>query len=346
MKKILLAMSGGVDSSVAALLLQKQGFSVLGAYMRLKSDYAEGERAARLVAEKLGIKFYPLNISQKFKQDVMDYFVDSYKDGITPNPCVRCNKLIKFGELLRVKEDMGADYLATGHYVQIKKDNKEINLCRAVDRNKDQSYFLYNLTQDQLKQIIFPLGGYTKYEIKKIAEKNNLPNIKTESQDVCFLLDEGKIVEHNEYLKNHIKANPGQIMTLDGKTIGKHQGLYFYTRGQRKGIEIGGTGPYYAASMDYAKNILYVVKDPDDPALFGNEFFINNTNWILNRIKFPVHCEVAIRYRHKAVACVVEPIDSGNYKVILKKPERAITPGQSAVFYAGDTVLGGGEICV
>lgn len=345
MKKALLAMSGGVDSSVAALLLQKQGFLVLGVHMRLKPDFEAGERAARLVAKKLGIKFYPVNVSQKFKKEVVDYFIDSYRNGLTPNPCVHCNKLIKFGELLRVKDELGADFLATGHYVQIVKDKQGLNLCRAVDKNKDQSYFLYNLTQNQLKQIIFPLGGYVKDEIKKIAGKNDLPNIKTESQDVCFLLQDGKIVEHNEYLKKHIKAESGPIMTLAGKTIGKHQGLYCYTRGQRKGIEIGGTGPYYAAKMDYAKNILYVVKDPGDPVLLSKEFVIHNPNWIATDLDFPLQCEVAIRYRHKAVSCTVEALSENRFKVILKKPERAITPGQSAVFYDGDLVLGGGVIC-
>lgn len=337
-------MSGGVDSSVAALLLQKQGFSVLGAYMRLKSDYAEGERAARLVANKLGIKFYPLNVSQKFQEDVIKYFLESYEAGITPNPCVRCNKLIKFGELLRVKDEMKADFLATGHYVQIINEKNSYNLHRAVDKNKDQSYFLYNLTQSQLRQIIFPLGGYVKEDIKKIAEENDLPNIKTESQDVCFLMKDGKIVEHNEYLKKYINANPGPIKTLDNKTIGQHQGLYFYTRGQRKGIEIGGTGPYYAVSMDYEKNILYVVNNPDDPALFSKEFIISQANWITSDLEFPLQCDVVIRYRHKSVPCRIERLDDNKYKVVLQKPERAITKGQSAVFYDGDIVLGGGEI--
>lgn len=337
-------MSGGVDSSVSALLLQEQGFEVLGVHMRLRQDYEEGERAARLAAKKLGIKFYPLNVSQKFKKEVIEYFIDGYKAGITPNPCVRCNKLIKFGELLRVKAELGADYLATGHYARIIEEQGTYHLCRAKDKNKDQSYFLYNLTQTQLKQIIFPLGEYAKGEIKKIAEKNDLPHIKTESQDVCFIMEEGKIIEHNEYLKKHIKAGSGPIMSLDKKKLGEHQGLHLYTRGQRKGIEIGGTGPYYAAAKDHEKNILYITDKPDDPALLSDIFFIKDANWIPSGLKFPLQCEAVVRYRHPAVKCSVEKAGDDRYKIKLFKPERAITLGQSAVFYQYDMVLGGGVI--
>ncbi|MCK4540369.1 tRNA 2-thiouridine(34) synthase MnmA [Candidatus Parcubacteria bacterium] len=344
MKKVLVAISGGVDSSVCALLLKKQGFDVLGVYMRLNKNYKKDERAARQVCGVLGIKFYPLNFSEKFKKEVIDYFVSSYRVGATPNPCVKCNYLIKFNELLRVKNELGAVFLATGHYARIIKERNNFNLFRGKDKSKDQSYFLYNLKQEWLKEILFPLGDLTKEEIKTQAAKANLPNLKIESQDVCFLLEEGKIIEHNEYLKKYLKKNPGPIMTLDGKKVGEHQGLYFYTIGQRRGIEIGGTGPYYAAKTDYKNNILYVVADANDPALFGDNFSVGDANWLDAKIKFPLRAEVVIRYRHKSSECKIFNEKNKQYQVKLKQAERAITPGQSAVFYQGDKVLGGGII--
>ena len=344
MKKVLVAISGGVDSGVSALLLQKQDFEVLGAHMRLNKNYEKSERAARQVCRDLGIKFYPINLSAKFKKEVIDYFISGYKRGITPNPCVRCNYLIKFKELLRIKNELKADFLATGHYARIIKEGNNFNLLRGKDKNKDQSYFLYNLKQEWLKEILFPLGDLTKTQVKKQAKKMNLPSLNFESQDICFLIDEGKIIEHNEYLKKHLKKNPGLIMTLDKKTIGKHQGLYFYTIGQRKGIEIGGTGPYYAASKDYRKNILYAVDNANDPALFSDNFLIKGVNWLDAKIKFPLRAEVVIRYRHEAAECEIFNKKNKQYQVKLKKSERAITPGQSAVFYHGEKVLGGGVI--
>ncbi|MCK5510902.1 tRNA 2-thiouridine(34) synthase MnmA [Candidatus Parcubacteria bacterium] len=344
MKKVLAAISGGVDSSVSALLLQKQGFEVLGAYMRLNKNYEKSERAARQVCRDLGVKFYPINLSAKFKSEVIDYFISSYKAGITPNPCVRCNYLIKFKELLRIKNELACDFLATGHYARIIKDGDDFNLLRGKDKNKDQSYFLYNLKQEWLKEILFPLGGLTKEEVKKQAEKINLPSLKTESQDICFLVEDEKIIEHNEYLKKYIKKKSGLIIDSSGKIIGEHQGLYFYTKGQRRGIEIGGTGSYYAADKDYKKNILYVVKNPDDPSLCDDKFLIKDANWLDAKIKFPLRAEVVIRYRHEAAECAIFSKENNQYQVKLKKAERAITPGQSAVFYHGEKVLGGGII--
>ena len=344
MKKVLVAISGGVDSSVCALLLQKQGFEVLGAYMRLGKNYEKSERAARQVCRDLGIKFYPINLSSKFKKEVIDYFISGYKSGITPNPCVRCNYLIKFKELLRIKNELACDFLATGHYARIIKQGNNFNLLRGKDKNKDQSYFLYNLKQEWLKEILFPLGGLTKEEVKKQAKKINLPSLNFESQDICFLVKEGNITPHDEYLKKYLKKNPGSIMTLDKKIIGEHQGLYFYTKGQRRGIEIGGTGPYYAADKDYKNNILYVVKNPDDLALYDDKFLIEGANWLDAKIKFPFKAEVVIRYRHEAAECEIFNEKNKQYQVKLKQAERAITPGQSAVFYQGEKVLGGGII--
>ncbi|MDO8259917.1 MAG: tRNA 2-thiouridine(34) synthase MnmA [Candidatus Magasanikbacteria bacterium] len=350
-KKIMVAMSGGVDSSAAAFLLQKKGFEVIGVYMRLFDNQGNSEDAARRVCQKLGIKFYPVNLAEKFKQEVIEYFVDSYRDGITPNPCVKCNKLIKFGEMFRIMNELECDYLATGHYIKLEKKFsfgkfKFINkLFRGHDASKDQSYFLYNLTQEQLGNIIFPLGAFEKTEIKKIASAEELPTLSGESQDVCFLNIDGKIAEHNEYLREYIKQAPGPIKTLAGEIIGEHQGLSFYTLGQRRGVEIGGTGPYYVVKMDQENNTLYVSSDHDDPALYVSELMMQEANWIAGaEPKFTFACEAVIRYRHKEVKCVVEKIKTNKFLVKFSEPQRAVMPGQSVVLYCGDELIGGGVI--
>ncbi len=366
-------MSGGVDSSVAAMLMKKQGARVTGMYMRLGIPGEDtSEAAARAVCRKLKIDFYPVNLETRFRQEVVDYFVESYKRGITPNPCVKCNALIKFGELLQRARGLGADYLATGHYInnlrfQISDLGFRYKLLRGADKDKDQSYFLYRLTQDQLRRVVFPLGKYTKDEVRALADKAGLPYIKKESQDVCFLKQDGKIIEHNEYLKQHIKLKPGPIIPLrpsatspwqgeeNGavEVIGEHQGLPLYTIGQRRGIEVGGTGPYYAAAADYRTNTLWVVNTFDHPALFRDELVLTKVNWISgNEPKLPLQCEAVIRYGHTAVGCVVQRTndegritkDKNKYSVKFKTPQRAVTPGQSVVFYDNDEVLGGGVI--
>jgi tRNA-uridine 2-sulfurtransferase len=269
---------------------------------------------------------------------VVDYFIADYKRGSTPNPCIACNKNIKFGELLKIASDIGADYLATGHYARIKKD-KIFKIYRPKDELKDQTYFLYNLNQPILEKIFFPLGDFLKNDIRKKALKLNIPFVQKESQDICFLKG-----DHNIFLKNNLKAKSGNIILLeDNQKIGRHIGLPFYTLGQRRGIEIGGTGPYYAAKFDYKKNILYVSKDKDDPIMFSREFLIENANWIYNQ-KLPLNCEALIRYRHKGTNCVVNFFDEKRLKVELKNMERAVTPGQSAVFYRRGELLGGGII--
>lgn len=344
-KKAVIAVSGGVDSAVAGLFLKKAGFEPIGIYMRLNAGFNEGESAARAVCQKLNIKFYPLNLTGQFKKNVIRYFLDEYGQGATPNPCVRCNKLIKFKELLRITDELGADCLATGHYI-LKIPNyalqalNQIKLYRGADNEKDQSYFLYNLTQQQLKRILFPLGEYTKEEVRKIADKAGLPYLKKESQDICFLQG-----DHNDFLRAKLKLIPGPIKTMDGKIVGEHQGLPLYTIGQRKGIEIGGIGPFYAAKTDYKTNALYVVSDKDDPVLYQDEFILKDVNWISGiEPELPFKCETIIRYRHQPVKCVITAKNGYEYIVKLKEPQRAITPGQSAVFYNGDELLGGGVI--
>jgi tRNA-specific 2-thiouridylase len=362
--KVAIAMSGGVDSSTTAKILRDQGYQCLGVFMRLGIERGCcDEAAARAVCQKIGIKFYPMDMKRAFNREVKEYFLQAYQGNSTPNPCVKCNQLIKFGELLKRVQDLGCDYLATGHYVKLRRNatscvRKSGNakscvptyrIYRAKDLSKDQTYFLYNLTQTQLKHILFPMGALIKNKVKAEALKNKLPNLKTESQDVCFLQG-----EHNDYLKKYLKLKPGEIRMTDGAVVGEHQGLPLYTIGQRKGVEIGGKGPFYVVSRDFENNILYVTNNPDDPALSGEYLLAEKVNWISGQPpKLPFNCNAVIRYRHPAQPCTIEkrrnakscvPTDDGVLVVKFKNPQRAITPGQSVVFYKKDELLGGGII--
>jgi tRNA-uridine 2-sulfurtransferase len=340
--KIAIAMSGGVDSSTAAKILKDKDFDCLGIFMRLGVERGCcDEAAARQVCQKLGIRFYPVDLKSAFDKDVKEYFLKAYQSGVTPNPCVKCNQFIKFGELFKKAKALGCDYLATGHYVKLKKIGKAYKIFRAKDSTKDQTYFLYNLTQEQLKHILFPLGYLTKKDVKADAKKAKLPNLKTESQDVCFLHG-----EHNEYLKKNLRLKKGEIKKADGTIVGKHQGLPLYTIGQRKGVEIGGAGPYYVISKDYEANILYVTNKADDPALSAKYLLAENVSWISGQApKLPFKCSATIRYRHPEVPCIItKREDSGEYVIEFSEPQRAITAGQSVVFYKKDELLGGGII--
>jgi len=349
-KTVAVAMSGGIDSSVAALLLKKQGYQVIGLFMKLGFSDEKGERAARAICQKLNIKLYPVNLAYKFKQEIVQYFLDSYARGLTPNPCVKCNQVIKFGELLRLARELKADYLATGHYVKNAKSKMQnacptvpvngrrakwiYKLLRGKDREKDQSYFLYNLTQRQLAHILFPLGEYTKKQVKKMADKEKLPCLVRESQDICFLKKDGKIIDHNDFLKKHLKLKPGSIKTLEGEKVGEHQGLPLYTIGQRKGVKIGGIGPFYVVRADYKTNTLYVVRNNLDSALFSDKLIAQKVNWVAGiEPKLPLKCQAVIRYRHKPVVCTVSKKSNKNYLVRFREPLRAITVGQSVVLY-------------
>lgn len=334
-------MSGGVDSSAVARILVEKGYQCMGVFMRLGiCGSCCNEEAARKVCQKLKIKFYPVDLVRQFKKEVKDYFLDAYHKGKTPNPCVACNKFIKFGELLKVAKKFDCNFLATGHYVKLKKVGGVYKIYRPADKKKDQTYFLYNLTQEQLKNILFPLGDSIKEEIKKEASGRKLPHLKEESQDICFLLG-----DHNDFLKEHIGSKKGLIKTLNGKKIGQHKGLPFYTIGQRKGIEIGGTGPYYAVKADYKTNTLYVTNDPEEPALFRDSLKAGKINWVDgNEPKYPLNCQAMIRYRHREVPCIVSSLKKGLVLVKFKEQQRAITPGQSVVFYKNNELLGGGII--
>ena len=337
-------MSGGVDSSIAAAFLKKQGHDVVGIFMKFWKEpgkarenlccSAEAKADARRIAGKLNIPFYVLDVRKEFKKKVVDYLIEEYKKGRTPNPCVECNRWIKFRFLFKKILELKADYVATGHYVRIKHEK----LLVAKDRNKDQSYFLWTLNQKQLKKILFPVGDYTKGEVRAMAKKWDLPVFeKKESQEICFIPDS----DINKFLKKRLSFEAlakGEIITTEGKVIGKHEGLPFYTIGQRRGIKIGGIGPFYVVDKDFKKNALIVAQGDFDDALFKKEFTVSKTNWI-NNVKFPLKCNVKIRYLTPSVPAVIK----GN-KVIFDKKQRAITPGQSAVFYKGNKILGGGVI--
>lgn len=342
--KVITAISGGVDSALTAFLLKEKGYEVMGLFMNLGNDNYEDEMHARMICEKLGVKFYSINLSAFFKDKIIKYFLESYQSGTTPNPCVKCNRLIKFGKLLQYAEKFDAK-LATGHYVRVAEKNGVYKLFRGLDKSKDQSYFLYNLNQDILSKVIFPLGQMKKEDVKKKVSKIGLPHKKGESQDVCFLNKNGKIVDHNEYLKKNLKLKKGLIKTLDGRFVGEHAGLPLYTTGQRKGVEVGGTGPFYVVSMNYKDNELNVSNNPYEPLLYHKEIRSRKIHWISGREpSLPCDFQVVIRYRHKPVSCRVYKTENGAYRLELREEQRAVTRGQSFVLYDGDEVLGGGII--
>ncbi len=354
-KKVLVAISGGVDSAVAAKLLIDQGYDVSGIFLNFWKDSSdssyenkccslEAQLDAKKVCASLEIPFYTFDFSKKFKKEVVDDFLNEYSCGKTPNPCVICNKKIKIGGLLEYALALGFDYIATGHYARLEKDSRKIKMFRALDKNKDQTYFLYSLSSQQLKKILFPLSNFKKPKVREIAKKANLiVASKNDSQEICFIF--GK--RHNDFLKKYLKFKSGEIKIWpSGELIGKHQGLELYTIGQRRGIDIGGTGPYYAAKFDRENNVLYVVKNFNDPILYSIEMNLKNINWInLKDLKFPLRAKVVIRYRHKEVSCLIYYNKKDNTALVrFHRKQRAITSGQSAVFYNKSELLGGGII--
>jgi len=352
-KKILVALSGGVDSAVSAALLKKQGFDVFGAYFCFFDGVGTKKSLdkAKKVAKSLDIEVKIVDARKEFKKKVIDYFIDSYKNGITPNPCVICNKEMKFRLLFDLMKEIEADFIATGHYARLRCERKTKNakckakeefafkLLEAQDKTKDQSYFLYKLTQKELSKTIFPLGELKKTEVNKLAKKFKLPVFgDEESQDVCFLANS----DINKFLRKNIKPKLGNIVDEKGNILARHKGLPFYTIGQRKGIEIGGTGPYFVISKDSKKNQLIVSNDPKQ--LISKKFFVNKINWINKTIKFPLSVQIQIRYHAEKISAIIKKSKKGEYSIETAKPLRAVTKGQSAVFCKNREVLGGGVI--
>ncbi len=330
-KKVIVAMSGGVDSSVSAALLQKQGFDVTGVFMRLWGVHSrESEKRARRVAKILKIPFRIINLEKEFKKRVVDSFLKEYRSGRTPNPCVVCNKEIKFGLLMERALALGAEYLATGHYVRRQGERT----LRGIDPEKDQSYFLWRLSQKQLKHVLFPVGGYTKSEVRNLARNFKLPVAETpESQEICFVVN-----TINEFLRKHFKPKKGKIVDANGKVLGEHQGLIYYTIGQRKGIGLGG-GPYFVLAKNQEKNLLIITKN--GKTLLQKEVVFKNANWVSGKKpKLGETLKAKIRSRHQGAVGTLREAD----RFVFDKPQRAITPGQSVVFYKGQELLGGGII--
>jgi len=354
---------------VAAVLLKDQGYDLIGVFMKFWSPLRgsslittdketdlrgynrccspEAEVRARKVAKILDIPFYVFNFEKEFKKRVVDYFIKEYKEGRTPNPCVVCNKEIKFGFLLEKALKLDADFVATGHYAlkrEITNHKSQITnykLFKGKDNKKDQSYFLWQLNQKQLKHILFPVGNYIKDKVRALAKKFKLPvsNIP-ESQEICFIQD-----NINDFLRRYIKTIPGRILNIDGKEVGQHQGLPFYTIGQRKGIKLSG-GPYYVIDKDFKKNNLIVANFLDNKNLYKKSLIAKNVSWVAGKEpKFPIKIYTQIRYRHKPVlSTIAKKLKNGTIEVVFNQPQRAITPGQSVVFYKNHELLGGGVI--
>lgn len=348
-------MSGGVDSSVAAAILKNRGFDVSGVFLDLgQINFKESLKSAEKTAEKIGIPLTSVNIRKEFKKEIIGYFLEEFKKGNTPNPCVKCNKRIKFGLLLKLAEKMKFDYLATGHYIRPKSfflqdghqgkffRKEDFRLLQAKDKTKDQSYFLYNLTQKQLGKLLFPLGNYTKEEVKKMADEWKLPYLKKESQDICFLKG-----GHNEYLKKYLALKKGKIITADNKIIGEHEGLPLYTIGQRHGFSRGGGVPYYVTGKNIKKNLLIAASKADEEKYFKKEVKIKNVNWISGKAPdIKKIYKARIRYRQPLQNCRISSYQpaASTCHVEFIKSQRAVTPGQSLVIYRGNELLGGGII--
>jgi len=348
-------MSGGVDSSVAAALYKEQGHEVIGMTMQIwdysKFDAPDGETFgtccslddvydARRVAESLDIPFYVVNFEDYFKEMVIDPFCNDYFNGRTPNPCILCNQVLKFEILLRRARELQADILATGHYAQIEEQDGVYHLVKGVDSQKDQSYFLFTLTQEQMQMVRFPLGGMTKDEVRDHASRLGLRVAeKPESQDICFVPD-GDYVRFLEEERGS-GALDGDIVHVSGQVVGQHKGIYRYTIGQRKGLGIAWPEPLFVVGIDAERKQVVV---GEKQHLARGEFNVYSSNWSIVKPDGEINAACRIRYRHQEVPARIEPLGDNRARIILEKPQNGVTPGQAAVFYQGNEVIGGGWI--
>ena len=358
-KRIIVGMSGGVDSSVSALLLQRQGHDVSGLFMKNWEDNdpdkpcpaAIDAEDAMQVCDRLNIDFDAVNFADEYWQRVFAHFIEEYRCGRTPNPDVLCNREIKFKAFLDYALNHGAEYIATGHYARIDKQDDHYRLLKGLDNDKDQSYFLYLLGQPQLAHSLFPLGELNKPEVRKIAEQHKFSNhSKKDSTGICFIGER----KFNEFLQKYLPAQPGDIYSTDNELLGQHHGLMFHTIGQRKGLGIGGRKDdsgeaWFVIAKDIEKNILYVAQGNNHPLLFSSTLTADKPHWISGKTpRWPLHCHAKIRYRQPDQACTVTILDHGNdqqsLQVCFEEPQRAISPGQSIVFYQDDECLGGAII--
>ena len=354
MGKAMIAMSGGVDSSVAAYLMQERGFEIIGVTMHLfdNEDIGITDKTccslsdtddARSVAARLGIPFYVLNFKDDFRRNVIDRFVSAYAEGKTPNPCIDCNRYLKFGKLITKMRELGFDYVVTGHYARISFDEGRGRyiLRKAKDAHKDQSYVLYSLTQEQLSHVLLPLGELTKPEVREIAEKHGFVNArKRDSQDICFVPDG----DYARFIKENCGAgfDEGDFVDRNGSFIAKHKGIIHYTVGQRRGLGIAAKAPYYVLSKDAVTNRVVLGSNED---LFADSLTAEDLNFIsVDKLTEPMQVSAKIRYSSRETPAVITPLENGDVRVRFDEPQRAVTPGQTVVFYDGDIVVGGGTI--
>ncbi|MFH0775244.1 MAG: tRNA 2-thiouridine(34) synthase MnmA [bacterium] len=344
-KKVLLAMSGGVDSSVSAFLLKREGYEVIGVTLDLlatadkccsNSTFSD----AKDVADRIGIEHYILDLKDEFKKEVINYFLDEYIEGRTPNPCVVCNSKIKFGILLKKARELGADYIATGHYAMVEKEDGRFILKKALDIKRDQSYFLYRLSQDQLFHSIMPLGDYRKENVRKIAEQLNLRvHNKPDSQEICFIPDG----DYRSFIRKNVpQLESGYILDREGNILSKHKGIYLYTIGQRKGLGLSLKKPLYVIAIDRAKNAIIIGerKETSSQSLVAKDLNFISIKALVSEMRVMAR----IRHQHKEVEALINPLENNRAKIDFKESQKAITPGQSVVFYKDDRVIGGGII--
>jgi tRNA-specific 2-thiouridylase len=361
---VIVGMSGGVDSSVSALLLQQQGYQVEGLFMKNwdeddGTDYCtamDDLADAQAVADKLGMKLHTANFASEYWDNVFEHFLEEYKAGRTPNPDILCNREIKFKAFLDYTKVLGADYIATGHYVR-RRDSEAINsatgetiekaeLLRGLDGNKDQSYFLHAVAGTEIAQTLFPVGELEKPEVRRIAEEHDLiTHNKKDSTGICFIGER----RFKDFLQQYLPAQPGIIETPEGVAIGKHQGLMYHTLGQRQGLGIGGLNgysddPWYVAQKDLTRNVLVAAQGKNHPILFSHSLASQQIYWVNEEPQLPLTCTAKVRYRQSDQVCTVTKDSAGQYQVVFKEPQRAVTPGQSVVFYVDEVCLGGGVI--
>ncbi|MCE7790930.1 tRNA 2-thiouridine(34) synthase MnmA [Salipaludibacillus sp. CUR1] len=349
--RVVVGMSGGVDSSVTAHLLKEEGYQVIGIFMKNWDDTDESGMCTATedyndvirVCNQLDIPYFAVNFEKQYWDKVFTYFLDEYKAGRTPNPDVMCNKEIKFKAFLDHAMSLGADYVATGHYARVRKVNGKVELLRGIDRNKDQTYFLNALSQEQLQNVMFPLGEIEKPRVREIAREAGLATAsKKDSTGICFIGERN----FKEFLSEYLPAQPGEMQTLDGEVKGTHDGLMYYTLGQRQGLGIGGAGePWFVVGKNLEKNVLLVGQGFHHPELYSEGLIAEGMNWISgDQPESPFKCTAKFRYRQEDHGVEVEPLEKGKVKVRFDEPERAVTPGQSVVFYDEEVCLGGATI--